>query len=139
VDCERGYTLIEVLVVMAVLSFGILGVLQATMLAARLEQRSTAITTGTILAQERLERIGALGWERATAGLTSAALPEALGRAGPWLQEEVARPGGRFLLVYERDPQPAEPPRCMVYCYREGASGGFDPRPVAHFSLRRRR
>ena len=137
--CERGYTLIEVLVVMVVLSFGVLGVLQTTLLAARLEQRSGAITTGTFLAQERLERIGALGWERATAGLSSAALPENLGRAGEWLQEEVARPGGRFLLVYERDPQPVDPPRCMVYCFREGARGGFDPRPVAQLSLRRRR
>jgi len=139
VGCERGYTLIEVLVVMVVLSFGVLGVLQTTLLAARLEQRSSAITTGTLLAQERLERIGALGWERATAGLTSAALPETLGRDGFWLQEEVARPGGRFLLVYERDPQPVELPRCAVYCYRQGAQGGFDSRPVAHLSLRRRR
>ena len=137
--CERGYTLIEVLVVMVVLSFGVLGVLQTTLLAARLEQRSGAITTGTLLSQERLERIGALGWERATAGLSSAVLPENLGRAGEWLQEEVARPGGRFLLVYERDPQPVKLPRCTVYCYREGAHGRFDPRPVAHLSLRRRR
>ena len=137
--CERGHTLIEVLVVMVVLSFGVLGVLQTTMLAARLEQRSSAITAGTFLAQERLERIGALGWERATAGLTPAALPEALGWAGAWLQEEVVRPGGRFLLVYERDPQPAEPPRCTVHCYWVTARGGFDPRRVVRLSLRRHR
>jgi prepilin-type N-terminal cleavage/methylation domain-containing protein len=139
VDCDRGYTLIEVLVVMLVLSFGVLGVLQTTLLAARLEQRSSAITSGTLLAQARLERIGALGWDRATAGLSSAVLPRTLGRAGVWLQEEVARPGGRFLLVYERDPQPVDPPRCSVYCYRQDASGVFDPHPVAHLSLRRRR
>jgi prepilin-type N-terminal cleavage/methylation domain-containing protein len=139
VGCDRGYTIIEVLVVMVVLSFGVLGVLQTTLLAARLEQRSSAIITGTLLAQERLERIGALGWERATAGLTTAALPEALGRPGARLQEEVVRPGGRFLLVYERDPQPAAPPRCTVHCFREGARGGFDPQPVAHLSVRRRR
>jgi prepilin-type N-terminal cleavage/methylation domain-containing protein len=139
VGCERGYTLIEVLVVMVVLSFGILGVLQTTLLAARLEQRSGAVTTGTLLAQERLERIGALGWEQATAGLASAALPESLGRAGLWLQEDVARPSGRFLLVYERDPQPEELPRCTVLCFREDSRGGFDPRPVARLTLRRRR
>jgi prepilin-type N-terminal cleavage/methylation domain-containing protein len=136
---ERGYTLIEVLVVMVVLSFGVLGVLQASLLAVRLEKRSGAITTGTLLAQERLERIGALGWERATAGLSFATLPGPLGRAGSWLQEEVQRPGGRFLLVYEREALPADPPRCTVSCYLNGSRGTYDPRPVARLSLRRRR
>jgi prepilin-type N-terminal cleavage/methylation domain-containing protein len=139
VGCERGYTLIEVLVVMAVLSFGVLGVLQTTLLAVRLEQRGSAITSGTLLAQERLERIGALGWERATAGLTAAPLPEALGRPGFWLQEEVVRRGGRFLMAYERDQRSADPPRCTVLCFRESPAGGFDPRPVARLSVRRRR
>lgn len=135
---ERGFTFVEVLVVMAVLSFGILGVLQTTLLAARLESRSRAITTATFLAQERLERIGALGWERATAGLIAAPLPAALGRVGAWLQEEVVRPGGRFLVAYERDLPAAEPPRCTVYCFWENAGGGFDPRVVVRLSLRRR-
>ena len=137
--CDRGYTMIELLVVMVVLSFGVLGVLQTTLLAARLERRSSSITSGTLLAQERLERIGALGWERATAGLASAALPETLGMGGLLLQEQVSRPGGRFLLVYQREPQPEDPPLCTVHCFREGDRGGFDPRPVAHLSLRRRR
>lgn len=136
---ERGFTFIEVIAVMAVLSFGILGVLQTTLLAARLEARSRAITTGTFLAQERLELIGALGWERATAGLAEATLPEALDWGGLWLQEEVVRPGGRFLLVYEREAESAEPPRCTVHCFRGRASGGFDPRGVVSLSLRRSR
>ena len=136
---DRGFTFVEVLVVMAVLSFGVLGVLQTTLLAARLEQRSRAITTGTFLAQERLERIGALGWERATAGLIVATLPESLGRAGIWLQEQVVRPGGRFLVAYERDPPSAAPPRCTVHCFWESASGDFDPRQVVRLSVRRPR
>jgi prepilin-type N-terminal cleavage/methylation domain-containing protein len=139
VGSERGFTFVEVLVVLVVLSFGVLGVLQTTLLAARLELRSRAITTGTFLAQERLERIGALGWERATAGLTAAALPEALGRGGTWLQEEIARPGGRFLVVYERETGPTEPPRSTVQCFWEGAGGDFDPRRVVRLSLRARR
>jgi len=139
VGSERGFTFVEVLVVTVVLSFGVLGVLQTTLVAARLEQRSRAITAGTFLAQERLERIGALGWERATAGLVAATLPEALGKGGTWLQEEVARPGGRFLVAYERDPPSTEPPRCTVHCFWEGARGGFDPRQVVRLSLRRRR
>lgn len=136
---ERGFTLIEVLVVMAVLSFGILGVLQATLLAARLEQRGRAITAGTFLTQESLERIGALGWERATAGLDAAALPPGLGIQGIWLQREVVRPDGRFLLVYEREPTPEQTPRCTVRCYWEDARGGYGPGRVVSLSVRRRR
>ena len=135
---ERGFSFIEALVVMAVLSFGVLGVLQTTLLAARLELRSRAIATGTFLAQERLERIGALGWERATAGLPVATLPEALGRGGTWLQEQVVRPGGRFLVAYERDGGSTDPPRCTVHCFWENARGAFDPRLAVRLSLRRR-
>jgi len=139
VGSERGFTFIEVLVVMVVLSIGVLGVLQTTLVAARLERRSRTITTGTFLAQERLERIGALGWERATAGLTAAPLPEALGRGGAWLQEEVVRPGGRFLVAYERDPPSAGLPRCTVHCFWESEPGGFDARQAVRLSLRRHR
>lgn len=136
---ERGFTIIEVLVAMVTLSFGILGVLQTTLLAARLEERSRAITTGTFLVQERLELIGALGWERATAGLATATLPEALDWEGAWLQEDVVRSGSRFLLVYEREPEPAAPPRCTVHCFRGRATGDYDPRQVVSLSLRRSR
>lgn len=136
---DRGFTFVEVLVVLLVLSFGVLGVLQSTLLAARLELRSRAITTGTFLAQERLERIGALGWERATAGLVAASLPEALGRGGAWLQEEVVRPGGRFLVAYEREETISEPPRCTVHCFWESERGGYDPRRAVRLSLRRQR
>jgi prepilin-type N-terminal cleavage/methylation domain-containing protein len=139
VGSERGFSFIEVLVVMVVLSFGVLGVLQTTLLAARLELRSRAITAGTFLAQERLERIGALGWEVATAGLSAATLPESLGRGGTWLQEEVVRPGLRFLVAYERDPLSAAPPRCTIHCFWESARGGFDPRDVVRLSVRMRR
>lgn len=135
---ERGFTFVEVLVAMLVLSFGLLGVLQATLLAARLERRSAAVTTATFLAQERIERIGALGWERATAGLTVAALPSAIG-GGSFPSEEVARPGGRYLLVFEREAAPADPPLCTVRCYWAEGQAGLDARSVVRLSLRRRR
>jgi prepilin-type N-terminal cleavage/methylation domain-containing protein len=136
---ERGFTLIEVLVAMTVLSFGILGVLQATLLAARLEQRGLAITAGTFLAQESLERISTFGWERATDGLSATALPARLGMPGAWLQREVVRPDGRYLLVFEREPEPARAPRCTVRCFWGGPRGDFDPRQVVSLSTRRRR
>lgn len=133
---ERGFTFVEVLVVMVVLSAGVLGALQATLLAARLERRSAALSSGTFLAQERVERIGALGWERATAGLAAAPLPAALGGAGAVVQEEVARAGVRYLLVFEREPAPADPPRCAVSCYWAGVDGRYAPRDVVRLALR---
>ena len=133
---ERGFTVVEVLVTMAVLSFGVLGVLQTTLLAARLERRSRAVTTGTFLAQERLERIGALGWARATTGLAATVLPEGLGWEGAWLQEEVVSSGNRFLIVYQREGAAADPPRCTVHCFWENARGGFDPALVVRLFLR---
>lgn len=135
---ERGFTLVEVLVVLAILAIGVLGVLQSTLLAARLEQRSRAITTATFLAQERLELIGALGWERATDGLVAAALPEALG-GGTGVQELVTRPDGTYRVVYEREAGATAVPRCTVRCFWESAPGGCDPRAVARLSTRRRR
>lgn len=136
---ERGFTLVEVLVVMVVLSVGVLGVLQTTLLAARLESRSEAITAGTFLAQDRLERIGALGWEAAVAGLPAAALPPGCGLGGELPQERVESGGARFLVAFEREPAPAEPPRCTVHCYWEDPHGGFDRRNVVRLSTRRRR
>lgn len=133
---ERGFTLIEVLVAMVVLSIGILGTLQATLLAARLERRSRAITSGTLLSQERLERIGALGWETATRELAARPLPESIGAAGEHLQEEVARPGERFLLVFERDVGRGEPPLCTVRCYWAGAREAYSAHQVVRLSVR---
>jgi prepilin-type N-terminal cleavage/methylation domain-containing protein len=135
---ERGFTFIEVLVVMVVLSVGVLGALQSTLLAARIERRSLSIASATFLAQERIERIAALGWERATAHLPLATLPAALGIAGVLAQEEIVRPGGRFLLVFERESGPAEPPLCTVRCFWTGDGGQFDPRNTLRLSLRRR-
>ncbi|HWR98407.1 MAG TPA: prepilin-type N-terminal cleavage/methylation domain-containing protein [Candidatus Methanoperedens sp.] len=135
---ERGFTFVEVLVTMLVLSFGVLGVLQTTLLAARLERRSAAVTAATFLAQERVERVGALGWDRATAALAVAPLPAELG-GGAFPSEEVARPGVRYLLVYEREPGPVDPALCLVRCYWNVGGTGWDARNVVRFSLRRRR
>ena len=136
---ERGFTFVEVLVTMLVLSIGLLGVLQTTLLAARLERRGAAITAATFLAQERLERIGALGWERATSALALAPLAAELGGGGPFPHEEVVRSGGRYLLVYEREPAPADPPLCTVRCFWEEGRGTPVARNVVQLSLRRRR
>lgn len=133
---ERGFTFVEVLVVMVVLSLGVLGVLQATLVAARLESRSAAIGAGTLLAQSRLERIGALGWERATAGLATGPLPEALGISGTYLQETAQSQGIRFLVALAREAGPVEPPLCTVHCFWEAEGGGYDPRRVVRLALR---
>jgi prepilin-type N-terminal cleavage/methylation domain-containing protein len=139
VGSDRGFTFIEVLVVMVVLSLGVLGALQTTLLAARIERRSSSVVSGTFLAQERLERIAALGWERATADLAVRALPASLGAAGVRAQEELAVPGGRFLLVFERENGPVGPPLCTVSCYWADEGREYDQRNAVRLSLRRRR
>lgn len=136
---ERGFTFVEVLVVMVVLAIGVLGVLQTTLVAARLERRSGAIVAGTLLAQSRLERIGAFGWEQAVAGLAPAPAPAGSGLSGLFSQETVEAPAARFVVVYEREPEPADPPLCTVHCFWEGERGGYEPRNAVRLSLRRRR
>lgn len=125
---ERGFTLVEVLVVMTVLAVAVLGFLQATLLAARLEERARALVEGSFLAGEGLERVGALGWERATAGLERGALPELLGTADEVPQERVSRAGLEFLRVYRNAAAADGSARCAVHCFWRRGGGAFDRR-----------
>lgn len=127
---DRGFTLIEVLIVMLLLSLGMLAFSQGTLASQRLHRRSRGMSAGLLLAQEGLERIGAVGWERATGGRPRASLPELTGDDGVRPHETVSRSGRRFLLVYERRESGPGAGRCSVSCYWAEGDRPFAARDV---------
>jgi prepilin-type N-terminal cleavage/methylation domain-containing protein len=134
---DRGFTLIEVLVVMVVLAFGILGFLQTTLVAGSIQGRSRAMTAAVFLAQERLERVGALGWDRATAGLERESLPDLLGTDTAHPVERVAARGSKYLLVFSQEGC-GVPPRCAVRCFWTEGGRAFARQNAVRLALRRR-
>ena len=135
---ERGFTFVEVLVVLVVLATGILGSLQASLLAARMQGRGRAMSAAVFLAQERIERIGALGWERATAGLERMAPGGLLDAPAPLPQETLGAGGVRYLLLLEREaPGPLAPPRCTVHCFWAEGDRPWERRNSIRLSVRR--
>lgn len=133
---ERGFTLLEVLVAMAVLALAILGSLQALLLSERLQARARSLTQALFLAQERVERIGALGWDRATAGLERRPVPELTGSAAAVPTEEIAAGAVRFLVLFERGSGGTGPPRCAVTCYWSAGARPFEPRNAVRLQSR---
>lgn len=125
---QRGFTLIEVMVAVSVLAIGLVGFVQAALLAARLESRSRAMIEGALIAEAGIERVGALGWERATAGLARAAAPELLGTDEACPQEALPGAGMDFLRVYRREEAADGTPRCAVHCFWRDPGGQFDRR-----------
>ena len=135
---DRGFTFVEVLVVAAVLAAGIVGALQATLLAARLQGRGRAMAEAAFLAQERLEWIGAFGWERSVAGLERALLPELVDAPGPLPRESVTARGVRYLILHEREEGGTlAPPRCTVHCFWAEGDRPFERRNGIRIAVRR--
>lgn len=64
---ERGFTLVETMVSLAVLTTGLLLFLHATALSLQLYERSRRISEALLLAQEKMEALTAEGWENAVA------------------------------------------------------------------------
>ena len=67
-DRRGGFTLIEVMVALALLAGGFLAVAQLSVLASQMSHLSRAMTTGTRLAAERMEQLRALAWGYASDG-----------------------------------------------------------------------
>ncbi len=60
---EGGFTVIEVLVALALLGAGMLLFVRASLLALRMQEESRGIAVALVAAQEEMERIAARGWE----------------------------------------------------------------------------
>jgi prepilin-type N-terminal cleavage/methylation domain-containing protein len=132
---ERGFTIVEVLVAAVVLATGIAGFLEATLVAERLRLRSRAVAEAAQLAEAGLERVAALGYTRATAGLPAASFPALRGGAAP---EPLARARSRgfdYLVLYE-PPGAAAPPRIAVRCFWALEGRGFTPGDSVGFATR---
>ncbi len=124
---ERGFTLVEVLVASAVLAAGILGFVQATVVAERLRARADALGQAVLLAEDGLERVAALGWEAATAGLGQETWPGLGEVPGPVPSLRLASRGVDYLVLFERAADGTTPAPCTLRCYWAAPGDAFEP------------
>lgn len=79
----RGFSLIEVVVALAILLIAVLGLAQTFLLAGRATAQGRRLTTVAVLAQQKLDQLRSLAWRFDTAGVRisdvqtdTAAMPE---------------------------------------------------------------
>jgi type IV pilus assembly protein PilV len=63
-NTQRGFTLLEILVAAFILAVGFLGIVGVTTSMMHARAHSSHVTTATFLAQERLEEMRGLGYDR---------------------------------------------------------------------------
>lgn len=114
---DKGFTIIEAMVVLSLLGFGILFFLQNSFLAMGLHDRSRKMSEALLLAQGRLELLEARGWKKAVEDCI------AEGRAR--YRREVTLRGRRYRLLLERTPLSTSLDCFTVTCYWEGPAGAF--------------
>ena len=61
-ETDAGFSLLETLVAVTVLSVGVGALAQLSMLASSANRRARAVTTGSVLAQQKIEQLRALTW-----------------------------------------------------------------------------
>ncbi len=83
---QGGFSLVELLVALVVLSLGVLAVAQLFPAGSRTMQSSRMLTTANFLAQQKIEELSGLDWTDAalSVGRHPAASFEALGSSGQW-------------------------------------------------------
>jgi type II secretory pathway pseudopilin PulG len=114
---EKGFTLIEALVVFSLLGLGLLFFLQNSLLAMRLHDRGKMMSEALLLAQEKLELLEAGGWERAVRDCT----PD----GGSRYRRETDVRGSRYLLLLEKAAASRSLEHFTVTCFWESPDGRF--------------
>jgi len=132
----RGFTLVEVLVVAVVLAAGIAGFLRSSLVAERLRARARLLSAAVLRAEAALERVGALGWEGATAGLPRDSLPGLLDDPGPHPVTRAAAEGASFIVVHERTADGAGPALVTVRCFWAAGEDPFRRRDAVALATR---
>ncbi len=136
---EKGFTLVEVLITVSLLGLGITAFLQGSALTVRLHRQGRAISTALTLAQERMELLGGVGWDKATEGLPEASLAPLPVAAVERYQELVEVSGRRYLLVLERETGSLLPDLWSVSCFWEESASGFTGKDSLRLWTRRSR
>lgn len=114
---DKGFTIIEVLVVLSLVGFGILFFLQNSFLAMGLHDRGRKMSEALLLAQGRLELVEAGGWKRAVEDCVA----EGRGR----YHKEVTLRRRRYRLLLEKTSVSTSLDYFTVTCYWEGPTGAF--------------
>jgi prepilin-type N-terminal cleavage/methylation domain-containing protein len=111
---ERGFSLVEALVALTLLSLGSLLFAQASLLALKTGARSRRDARALALASEYSDRLRALSWERATDGCTD---PDGEGKTALCTIEEG---GGPCFVRLERSGGRPVRQKVSAACGREG-------------------
>lgn len=122
---ERGITLVETMVSLAVLAAGLLLFLQATALSLHLHERSRRVSEALFLAQGKMEVLTAEGWAGAVA--------EGAGEGGPGagadtFTKEILLRGVSFRLVLERTDVEPGLEHYRVSCFWKDGAGEYRSR-----------
>ena len=114
---DRGFTLIEALVILTMIGVGMLLFLRSSILAMGLHERGRMMSEALLLAQGRLELLEARGWEEA--------VRDCVAEGTSRYRREVALRGKRYRLLLERTRLSTTLHHFTVTCFWEGPAGAF--------------
>jgi prepilin-type N-terminal cleavage/methylation domain-containing protein len=128
---EKGFTLVEALVVLTLLGIGILFFLKNSFLAMGFHERGRKMSEALRLAQARLELLEARGWR----GAVEDCVADGALRYG----KEVVLRGKTYRLLLERRSVSTSLDYYTVTCFWEGPSGDFSRESSVSLSTARGR
>jgi len=128
----QGFTVIEILVALALLGLGLLFFVRFSLLSLGLREESRGLSESIVLAQTEMEHLLAYGWGAASSSCLS---EERVGTLSRCLKEGVMK-GRSYRIVMERREEDSRLERYLVTCRRIGDGG--PRRQVRLLTLRRR-